>query len=107
MSALISIFGGIFAWFGANLAAKWGFKVALIAAFLAAAAAMWLVMLTALGAVIGLMPSHGFVPFTLQFFPSASAVSAATTAYYGSMLARKAWEFWVHTYGIASRMGAS
>lgn len=107
MSALISWLGGLGAWFGAQVAAKWGFKIALIAAFFSTYALMWLAMISALGLVGNMMPSNGFTPFLLQFFPSPSAVSTAITAYYGSMLARRSWDFWVVSFGIASKMGSS
>ncbi len=107
MNALITWLGGLGAWFGAQVAAKWGFKVALIAAVLTTYGVIWLAFITALGLVAGLMPSSGFTPFLLQFFPSSTAIATATTAYYGSMLARRAWDFWVMSFGIASKIGAS
>lgn len=107
MSALISWLGGLGLWFGAQIAAKWGFKVALIAAFLTTFGVMWGVLLAALGVLGSMMPDSGFTPFLLQFFPSSTAIATATTAYYGSMLARRSWDFWVLSFGIAARMGAA
>lgn len=106
MSALISWLGSVGVWFGAQIAAKWGYKVALIATLLAAFSMMWGVSLAAMAAVASMMPASGFVPFLLQFFPSPAAVSTALTAYYGSMLARRSWDFWVLSFGIAAKMGA-
>lgn len=106
MSALITWLGSLGAWFGAQVAAKWGYKIALIAAFLSTFAVMWGVSLAAIATVAAMMPDSGFVPFLLQFFPSSSAISTALTAYYGSMLARRSWDFWVLSFGIAAKMGA-
>jgi hypothetical protein len=106
MSALISWLGSLGAWFGASIAAKWGYKVALIASVLGTFGVMWAAMLTALSLVGSLIPDSGFTPFLLQFFPSQAAISTATAAYYGSMLAKKSWDYWVLTFGIAAKMAA-
>lgn len=107
MSALITWLGGLGAWFGAQVAAKWGFKLALIAVVMATYGVMWLAVITALNLVAGMMPASGFTPFLLQFFPSASAISTGVSALYGSMLARRAWDFWVLSFGVASKIGAA
>ncbi|MEQ1741922.1 MAG: hypothetical protein ABL869_05405 [Candidatus Nitrotoga sp.] len=106
MAALITWLGSVGVWVGAQIAARWGFKVALIAALLSTFAIMWGIFLAALGAASSLMPDTVLVPFTLQFFPDASAVSTALTAYYGSMLARRSWDFWVFSFSTAAKMGA-
>ncbi len=107
MSALITWLGSLGAWFGAQVAAKWGFKVALIGTVLATYATMWAAILLALSLVASLMPSSGFTPFLLQFFPSQSAIAICTSAYYGSMLSRAALDYWRHTFGVASVIGSS
>ena len=106
MTALITWLGSLGVWFGAQVAARWGYKVALIAAVLVTFGTMWGILLAAIAAVGSMMPDSGFTPFLLQFFPSSVAITTATTAYYGSMLARRSWDFWVLSFGIASKIGA-
>lgn len=107
MAALITWLGSLGVWFGAQVAAKWGYKVALIAAFLGTFSVMWGIFLTALAAVAGFMPDSGMAPFLLQFFPSQYAVTTALTVFYGSMLARRSWDHWRLAFGIASKIGAA
>ena len=106
MSALISWLGGIGIWFGAQIAAKWGYKLALLAVVSATFLSMWAFSIAALTAVASLLPDSGFTPFLLQFFPSSSAISAATSAYYGSMLVKKSIDWWRMSFGIAASIGS-
>ena len=107
MAALITWLGSVGVWFGAQIAAKWGYKVALIAAFLSTFAVMWGIFLAALALVASAMPSSGMTPFLLQFFPSQIAVTSALTVYYGSMLARRSWDHWRMAFGIAAKIGST
>jgi len=106
MSALITWLSGFGVWFGSQIAAKWGYKLALLAVVTSTFAAMWTASIAALEAVAALLPDSGFTPFLLQFFPSSVAISTATTAYYGSMLVKKSFDWWRMSFGIAAKIGA-
>ena len=106
MSALIGVFGGFITWIGAQVAAKFGFKIALIAAAVSTFLIMWAVLLGALSGVSALLPDSGFTPFLLQFFPSQPAIATAFSIFYGSMLTRTSWDFWRQSFALSVMAGS-
>lgn len=107
MGALISVFGSFITWVGGYFAAKWGVKVAIAASVVTTYAAMWAAFLAAISALALLLPDSGFPAFLLQFFPSASAISTATAAYYGSMMAKRSFDFWRSSFGLVAKIAGA
>jgi hypothetical protein len=107
MGALSSIVGLLFGWIAEIFLKRWGLNVFLAAGVLASYTACYAAFLAALVTLSGLMPSLPFVPFVTQFFPSASAVAFAVSAYFGSMAVKKACMYWVKAFTEISKIGAS
>jgi hypothetical protein len=107
MAALIGVFGQFITWFGAIFAARWGIKIAVIAAITATYATMWGILIAAVALLASLIPDSGLPAFLLQFFPSSGAIATATTAYYGSMMAKRSFDFWRESFGLIARVGGS
>jgi hypothetical protein len=106
MLGIVQALGSFGAWAAGLVAARWGYKVALIAAVLAVYAAVWAAMIAALAALIALIPAPPFVAFVLQFFPSPGAVSVAVSAYFGTMATLRSLEYWRIVSGLAARIGS-
>jgi hypothetical protein len=106
MIAIITAIGNFLVYVGGYIAARWGLKVALIAAVLATYVAIWAALLAGLAAAASLMPSSGLTPFVLQFMPSSSAISFTISVYYGSMLTKRSWEYWRMLFDISAGLGA-
>ena len=106
MTALLGFFGGVVTWIGTQIAARWGFKLALIAAVTSTFLIMWGVLLAVLFGLSNLLPDSGFTPFLLQFFPSSHAIATAFTIFYGSMLSKMSWDFWIQTFSLSVMIGS-
>jgi len=107
MGALSSIVGLLFGWLAEILLKRWGLNVFLAASVLASYTACYLGFLAAVVALVGLLPPLPFIDFTLQFFPSASAVAFAVSAFFGSLAVKKACSYWVKAMSDISKIGAS
>ena len=107
MGAISSMVGLIFGWFAEMLLKRWGLNVFLAAGVLASYTACYSAFLLAVAALAGLIPSHPFSNFVLQFMPSASALAIAISAYFGSMAVKKACAYWVKAFTDISKIGAS
>lgn len=106
MLAILNGLTGLGVWAAGLVAARWGYKVALVAAVVAVYVAVWAAMALALAALIALIPSSPFSAFLLQFFPSAAAVSVACGAYFGTMATMRSLEYWKAVTGIAAKVGS-
>ena len=104
MLGIVQALGSLGAWMAGLAAAKWGYKVALVAAVLVVYAAVWAAMLAALAALVALLPASPFGDFLLQFFPSRGAVSLSVSAYLGTMATMRSLEYWRTVTGIAARV---
>jgi len=107
MGALSSIVGVLFGWLAEILLKRWGLNVFLAASVLASYTACYLAFLAAIVALVGLIPPLPFIAFTMQFFPSASAVAFAVSAYLGSAAVKKSFTYWVKAVSDMSKIGAS
>jgi len=106
MLGLLQGLGSLGAWAASLVAARWGYKVALVAAVVSVYGAVWAAMALALAALVALMPASPFSAFLLQFFPSSAAVATACGAYFGTMATIRSLEYWKAVTGIAARVGS-
>lgn len=107
MGALSSIVGLLFGWLAELLLKKWGLNVFLAAGVLASYTACYVAFLAAIAAIAGLIPPVPFVAFTMQFFPSSSAVAFAVSSYLGSYAVKKACSYWVKAMTDISKVGGA
>lgn len=105
MGAISSIVGLLFGWLAEILLKRWGLNVFLAAGVLASYTACYAGFLVAVAALKGLIPPVPFIAFTLQFFPSASAVAIALSSVLGSLAVKKACSYWVKAVGEISKVG--
>lgn len=105
MGAISSIVGLLFGWLAEILLKRWGLNVFLVAGVLSSYTACYVGFLAAVAALAGLIPPIPFVSFTLQFFPSASAVAIALSSVLGSLAVKKACSYWVKAVGEISKIG--
>lgn len=89
-----------------EVAAKWGYKVALVAAVVGVYTAAWFALGTALTASIALIPANPFTPLVAQFFPSKSVTISAAALYYGTMATLKSWDYFRMVAGVAAKVGS-
>lgn len=89
-----------------ELAAKWGYKVALIAAVVAVYVAAWAAIGLALTATLALIPAHPIVEGARMFFPAKSACITAAAIFYGTMATLKSWDYFRLVAGVAAKIGA-
>lgn len=106
MLAILQGLGSIGAWAAGLVAARWGYKVALVAAVVAVYVAVWAAIGVALASMIALIPSFPASDFLLQFFPSRSAISTACAAYFGTLALMRSLDYWRLVTGLAARVGA-
>jgi len=107
MLGLMQALSGLGAWAAGIVAAKWGYKVALVAAVVAVYVAVWAAMGVALVAMINLIPSFPVSSlFLLQFFPSRLSISVAASAYFGTLALMRSLDYWRLVTGLAARVGS-
>lgn len=107
MLGLVSLLGNVGLLLGANIAAKYGLKVALIAAVLGVFAAIWAAMMALLGTAIALLPASPLTPFALQFLPYPSAISAGVGSILTTLVTLRSLEFWRLSWGVTAKLAAS
>jgi len=105
MLAILQGLGSLGAWAAGLVAAKWGYKVALVAAVLAVYAAVWAAFAAALAGLVALLPSYAFSDFVLQFFPSRAAVTLSASAYLGTLATLRSLDYWKAVTGLAAKVG--
>lgn len=105
MLAILQGLGALGAWAAGLVAAKWGYKIALVAAVLAVYVAVWAAMLAAISVLVAAIPSSPLPAFTVQFFPSRGAVAAAVSMYFGTMATMRSLDYWRLATGLAARIG--
>lgn len=106
MLAFLQGLTGLGAWMAGIVAAKWGYKVALVAAVVAVYVAVWAAILALLAGLVALIPPFGFSAFLLQFFPSSAAIATAVSAYYGTLATLRSLEYWKAVTGLAAKVGS-
>lgn len=106
MLAILQGLGSIGAWAAGLVAARWGYKVALVAAVVAVYLAVYAAIGLALAALISLIPSMPVSSFLLQFFPSRLSISVAVSAYFGTMALMRSLDYWRLVTGLAAKVGA-
>lgn len=106
MLAILQGLSSLGAWAAGLAAAKWGYKVALVAAIVAVYATVWTAIIALISALIALLPSYTFSDFLLQFFPSRSAITTASTAYLGTMATMRSFDYWKAVTGLAAKVGS-
>lgn len=98
------------AWIVAEVAAKWGYKLGLVAGVLAVFATVWICLSAAFLSITALLKATvaaaPLAAFTLQFFPSSAALTTAITTYVGTLACKRLYEFTLAAY-IASAKVAS
>lgn len=106
MLGIVQALGALGTYIVTQFAAKWGYKVALVAAVVAVYASVWAIVLAAVAALVAVIPSHPFPDFLLQFFPDRAAISTAAAAYWGTAATMRSIEYWRHATGAASKAAA-
>ena len=106
MLAILQGLGSLGAWAAGIVAAKWGYKVALVAAVVAVYVAVWAAMAAAFVALVALIPTFPASAFLLQFFPARSAIAVAVSAYFGTLALMRSWDYWRLVTGLAAKVGA-
>lgn len=93
-------------WVIKEFAAKWGYKVALIAAVVAVYSAAFAAILVLLAAAGSAIPSSPLPAFVIQFFPSSAAVASAVSLYYGTMATLRGWDYFKMVSGVAAKIAS-
>lgn len=93
-------------WVIKEVAAKWGYKVALVAAVVAVYVAAFAAVVGAVSLVISGLPATPLVAGALQFLPSRGAVSSAVALYYGTMATFKGWDYFRMVSGVAAKVAS-
>lgn len=93
-------------WIIKEIAAKWGYKVALVAAIVAVYVAAWAAIAVALSASLGLIPSMPLVAVAVQFLPSKSVVVAGAAMFLGTMATLKSWDYFRMVSGVAAKVAS-
>lgn len=104
MGAIVKIIDKLLSFFVARVGLDWSYKVALISAVLAIFLIIWAAAFTALAGFSTLIPSSPLPLFLLQFFPSSAAVSLSVAIIFGSLLARRAWDMWLHSFSVVANI---
>lgn len=89
-----------------QIAARWGYKVALVAAVVAMYTACWGAVLVLLVAAKSALPSSPFSGAAMQFFPSTHAVTSGASLYLGTLATLKWWQYFRLAFGVAAKVGA-
>lgn len=90
-----------------QIAARWGYKIAMVAAVVALHTACWAAMLALLSASKSLLPASPFTAQMMQFFPSRSVVAAGAGLYLGTVATMKWWTYLRLAFGVAAKVGAA
>lgn len=93
-------------WIIKEIAAKWGYKVALVAAVVAVYVAAWAALLAALSLSLGLIPTSPLVAAAAQFLPSKTAVVSGAAFYLGTMATLKSWDYFRMVSGVAAKVAS-
>lgn len=94
MGAILAGISSFALWFVAQAAAKIGVRLGIIAVVVACFTTIYGLMLAALGVIVALIPAHVFPSALTQFFPDAYALAIAGSAYWGSLVTKKSWDYW-------------
>lgn len=89
-----------------QIAARWGYKVALVAAVVAMYTGCWVAILALLAAAKTMLPATPFTAVALQFFPSASTVTSGASLYLGTLATLKWWQYFRLAFGVAAKVGS-
>lgn len=106
---MLSILSGLssFAlWIVAQTAAKLGVRLGLIAVVVAAFVTVYGLMIAALAVIVAMIPAHSFPAALLMFFPDTYAIAIAGSAFYGSLVTKKSWEYWKLALSISAQVSA-
>lgn len=106
MAAILAFFGSISAWFIAQVAARLGIRLGLISLVVACFTAIYGLMVLALLAIVALIPAAVLPPALTQFFPDSTAIAFAFSAYWGSMITKKSWDYWRMALGVAVQVSS-
>lgn len=108
LAAILSYLGSLAVGAASWLAARFGYKVALIALVAGVFVSIWLGLMALLGTVSALFPaSSGLPSIALAALPDKSSVAAAWSLYLGTRLTLKSFDYWRLWLGVAAQMGAS
>jgi len=107
MLGLVGLLGNIGLFLGGQVAAKYGLKLAIIAAVVGVFAACWAAMMALVATATGLIPSSPLTTFAVQFLPSSSAISAGVGAVFTTMVTLRSLQFWRLSFGVTSKFAAS
>lgn len=106
MGAILSGISSFALWIVAQFAARIGIRLALIAVVVACFVTVYGLLAAAVAGLLSLIPNSGMTNAILQFFPDTNAVSIAGSAFWGSLLVKKSWEYWRSALSIAVQVGA-
>lgn len=89
-----------------SIAARWGYKVALVAAVMGIYTSAWVAMIGLLAVARHTLPSVPLTDFALQFFPGKPSISSAASMYLGTMATLKWWDYMRLAFGVAAKIGS-
>ncbi len=108
LAALLVWLGQAAAAIGGWIAAKWGYKVAVIAGVGAIFLAIWASVLAVLAGLGSLLPaSSGLPAIALAALPDKSAVASAASIYFGTALTMRSVGYWKAWLSVAGTMAGS
>ena len=110
MHAVVTAIFNFGAWIVAEVAAKWGYKVGLVAGVLSVFGTVWVCLMGAFLTITSLLKATvaaaPLAAFTLQFFPSATALGTAITTYVGTLACKRLYEFWLAAYTSGAKVAS-
>lgn len=108
LAAILSYLGSLAVGAASWLAARFGYKVALIALVAGVYVSIWFGVMALLTSVGALFPvATGLPSLALAALPDKSSVAAAWSLYLGTRIALKSFDYWRLWLGVAAQMGAS
>lgn len=105
--ALLSWLGSAAATIGGWIAAKWGYKVALIALVGGVFLAIWAGVLAVLAGLASAFPAATGLPaLALAALPDKSSVAAAASIYFGTALTMRSIDYWRRWLDVSATMAS-
>jgi hypothetical protein len=110
MNAVVTAIFNFGVWIVAEVAAKWGYKIGLVAGVVAVFGTVWVCLAAAFITITSLLKSTvaaaPLSAFLLQFFPSAGALGTAITTYIGTLACKRLYEFWLAAYTASAKVAS-
>lgn len=106
MLGIIGVLGNIGLLLGGQVAARFGMKVAVIAAVLAVFATIWTAAMALVSGAIALIPASPLSAFAFGLLPSSAVISAGIGLVFTTMTVLKALDWWKQSFSVAAGIAA-